>query len=128
SAAPASPAPMIVSTDTQAPKPAVANDSGALTPLPYAMAPGSPFASASPGATGVTIFGYGEANYENYPRNRSQTQADLARAVIGLGYRFDERTRFVSEFEWEHAVTSTDDQGESEVEQFYVERSFTPQL
>ena len=56
------------------------------------------------------------------------TQADLARAVIGFGYRFDERTRFVSEFEWEHAVTSADDQGEAEVEQFYVERSFTPKL
>ena len=106
---------------------AAANDSGAATPLPYAMAPGNPFSGGS-NTPGATIFGYGEANYENYPRNKSQTQADLARAVIGLGYRFDERTRFVSEFEWEHAVTSADDQGESEVEQFYVERSFTPQL
>ncbi|HEY5310311.1 MAG TPA: hypothetical protein VIK97_17485, partial [Casimicrobiaceae bacterium] len=47
---------------------------------------------------------------------------------IGIGHRFDDRTRFVAEFEWEHAVTSADDQGESEVEQFYIERSFTPQL
>ncbi len=58
----------------------------------------------------------------------SRTQADLARAVIGIGYRFDDKTRFVAEFEWEHAVTSADDQGEAEVEQFYVEHSFTPQL
>ena len=108
--------------------PAVANDSGTATPLPYAMAPGSPFANSGSGTTGATIFGYGEINYANYPRNRSQTQADLARAVIGLGYRFDDRTRFVSEFEWEHAITSADDSGESEVEQFYIERSFTPQL
>jgi hypothetical protein len=92
------------------------------------MAPGSPFAGTGVGATGVSIFGYGEINYTNYPRDRPQTQADLARAVIGVGYRFDDRTRFVSEFEWEHAVTSADDQGESEVEQFYIERSFTPQL
>ena len=63
------------------------------------------------GTTGATIFGYGEINYANYPRNRSQTQADLARAVIGFGYRFDDRTRFVSEFEWEHAITSADDSG-----------------
>jgi hypothetical protein len=108
--------------------PAGANDSGATTPLPYAMAPGNPFATLPGNAPAAAIFGYGEINYENYPRNKSQTQADLARAVIGFGYRFDERTRFVSEFEWEHAVTSAGDQGESEVEQFYVERSFTPQL
>ena len=108
--------------------PAAANDAGARTPLPDAMAPGNPFSTLPSDAPAATIFGYGEVNYENYPRNKSQTQADLARAVIGFGYRFDERTRFVSEFEWEHAVTSADDQGESEVEQFYVERSFTPQL
>ena len=108
---------------------AATNDTGAATPLPYTMAPGSPFASnAGQEGPATTFFGYGELNYQNYPRNRSQTQADLARAVIGLGHRFDDKTRFVSEFEWEHAVTSADDQGESEVEQFYVERSFTPQL
>ena len=44
-------------------------------------------------------------------RDRSRTEADLARAVIGFGYRFDDRTRFVGEFEWEHAVTSAEDQG-----------------
>jgi len=108
-------------------KPAVANDTGAQTPLPFAMAPGSPFANAPADAPATTFFGYGELNYANYPRDKSQTQADLARAVIGMGHRFDDRTRFVAEFEWEHAVTSADDQGESEVEQFYIERSFTPQ-
>ena len=109
-------------------KSAAINDSGALTPLPYAMAPGSPFGKVSPDAPATTIFGYGEINYQNYPDNKSQTQADLARAVFGIGHRFDENTRFVSEFEFEHAVTSADDSGEVEVEQFYVERSFTPNL
>ena len=122
-----SPTPVAAGAGTTNLKPAVANDSGAQTPLPFAMAPGSPFATAT-GGTGLSFFGYGEINYANYPRNRSQTQADLARAVIGVGYRFDDKTRFVSEFEWEHAVTSADDQGESEVEQFYIERSFTPQI
>jgi hypothetical protein len=122
-----SPAPVATAIGTTNLKPAVANDSGVQTPLPFAMAPGSPFATTT-GGTGLSFFGYGEINYANYPRNRSQTQADLARAVIGVGYRFDDRTRFVSEFEWEHAVTSADDQGESEVEQFYIERSFTPQI
>lgn len=107
---------------------AATNDSGALTPLPYAMAPGSPFAGSPPDGPATTVFGYGEINYANYPNNRAQTQADLARAVIGIGHRFDDKTRFVGEFEWEHAVTSADDQGEAAVEQFYVERSFTPQL
>lgn len=117
-----------VATPAPAAKPAVANDTGAGTPLPYAMAPGSPFANSASDSPATTIFGYGELNYQNYTRNHSQTQADLARAVIGLGHQFDERTRFVSEFEWEHAVTSANDHGESEVEQFYVERSFTPKL
>ena len=117
-----------IGTRTAATGAAEANDTGARTPLPYAMAPGSPFAGTSPNSPATTLFGYGEVNYENYPRNKSQTQADLARAVIGIGHRFDDKTRFVAEFEWEHAVTSADDQGESEVEQFYIERSFTPQL
>lgn len=121
-------APTPGTTPTAATGPAAANDNGARTPLPHAMAPGSPFAGSAPEAPATTLFGYGEVNYENYPRNKSQTQADLARAVIGIGHRFDERTRFVAEFEWEHAITSADDQGESEVEQFYVERSFTPHL
>jgi hypothetical protein len=107
---------------------AAMNDSGARTPLTYAMAPGSPFAATPPDAPATTVFGYGEINYANYPKNKSQTQADLARAVIGIGHRFDDRTRFVGEFEWEHAVTSAADQGEAAVEQFYIERSFTPQL
>ena len=107
---------------------AAVNDSGALTPLPYAMAPGSPFATVSPDAPATTIFGYGEINYQNYPGDKSRTQADLARAVIGIGHRFDENTRFVSEYEFEHAVTSAKDSGETAVEQFYVERSFKPNL
>jgi hypothetical protein len=41
--------------------------------------------------------------------------------VFGIGYRFDERTRFVSEFEVEHAIASADDEGEFEVEQFYID-------
>ena len=47
---------------------------------------------------------------------------DLARAVFGIGYQFDDRTEFNSEYEVEHAVASADDVGEFEVEQFYVDR------
>ena len=54
--------------------------------------------------------------------------ADLARFVLGASYRFDERTRLVSELEIEHAVSSAEDAGEVEVEQAYIERAITDQL
>jgi hypothetical protein len=52
----------------------------------------------------------------------SRAEADLARAVFGIGYSFDSKTEFNSEFEVEHAVSSASDVGEFEVEQFYVDR------
>jgi len=48
--------------------------------------------------------------------------------VFGLGYSFDERTEFNSEYEVEHAVASGSDPGEFEVEQFYVDRAFSEAL
>jgi len=60
--------------------------------------------------------------YINPVNDRSQTTMDLARAVFGIGYRFDDRTEFNSEYEVEHAVSSASDVGEFEVEQFYVDR------
>ena len=60
--------------------------------------------------------------YTDPVNDRSQTQFDLARAVFGIGYRFDDRTEFNSEYEVEHAVSSAEDVGEFEVEQFYVDR------
>ena len=56
----------------------------------------------------------------------ADTQFDLARAVFGIGYRFDDRTVFNSEYEVEHAVASAGDKGEFEVEQFYVDHQLTP--
>ncbi|TLY60210.1 MAG: hypothetical protein E6K52_10650 [Gammaproteobacteria bacterium] len=55
------------------------------------------------------------------PATAVTTTADLARFVLGAGYRFDERTRFVSELELEHAVSSATDAGEVELEQAYIE-------
>ncbi|MBC7436549.1 MAG: hypothetical protein H7332_10830, partial [Bdellovibrionales bacterium] len=57
-----------------------------------------------PGGPSTIIGGYGEINYNRYTRNLTATQADLRRVVIGLQHRFDEKTKFVGEFEWEHAV------------------------
>ncbi len=76
----------------------------------------------------TTIFGYGEINY-NRPRNNSaDTQLDVRRAIIGFGHRFDERTRFAMELEFEHAVTSATDKGEVAVEQVYIDHAFKPGL
>src|SRR5579862_5237682 len=75
----------------------------------------------------LNLWGYGEIYYTHPTTNnqgRSGTQVDLARAVLGVGYKFNDDTRFNSEFEVEHAVTSADDPGEYEVEQFYVEHRF----
>ena len=76
----------------------------------------------------TTIFGYGEINY-NRPRNSSaDTQLDVRRAIVGFGHRFDERTRFAMELEFEHAVTSATDSGEVAVEQVYIDHAFKPGL
>jgi hypothetical protein len=89
----------------------------------------SPAATAQPGTTGPGLFGtglrlwgYGEVYYTDPTSDRSQAQFDLARAVFGIGYQFDPRTEFNSEYEVEHAVASATDVGEFEVEQFYVDR------
>jgi len=91
-----------------------------------AAAPVASTASAQGAAAGpaTVLTGYGEINYNRPTKDASQAQADVRRAVIGIQHRFDDKTKFVGEFEWEHAVTSADDQGESEVEQAYVEHEF----
>ena len=83
-------------------------------------------AAASAPATGpnTILSGYGEINYNRPSKNAAGAQTDLRRAVIAIQHRFDEKTKMVSEFEWEHGVVSADDRGESEVEQLYIERQF----
>lgn len=99
---------------------------------PGAAAAAAPAVSTSVGALGsnLRLWGYGEVYYAD-PVNQgsqgvnqsSQATMDLARAVVGVGYRFDELTEFNSEYEMEHAVSSASDVGEFEVEQFTVDRS-----
>jgi hypothetical protein len=78
--------------------------------------------------TETTLYGYGEIAYSRPIHSSSDTQADLARAVLGWAHRFDERTRMAAELEVEHAVASAEDKGEVEIEQFYAERQFTDRL
>ncbi|KAF3996360.1 hypothetical protein [Glaciimonas immobilis] len=83
-------------------------------------------ASASPMSLGpnTVLSSYGEVNYSRPSKDASRSKADVARAVIGITHRFDEKTKMVAEFEWEHAVTSATDKGETAVEQLYIEREF----
>jgi len=74
----------------------------------------------------LSLWGYGEIYYTHPTHFPQDTQFDLARAVFGIGYRFDDRTVFNSEFEVEHAVASAGDVGEFEVEQFYVDHQLAP--
>jgi Phosphate-selective porin O and P len=87
--------------------------------------PEAPMGASGPLATlaqNIKLWGYGEVYYMNPIHDRERAQADLARAVFGIGYSFDSRTEFNSEYEVEHAVSSASDPGEFEVEQFYVDR------
>ena len=87
--------------------------------------PEAPMGASGPLATlaqNIKLWGYGEVYYMNPVHDRERAQADLARAVFGIGYSFDSRTEFNSEYEVEHAVSSASDPGEFEVEQFYVDR------
>jgi hypothetical protein len=76
----------------------------------------------------TTLTSYGEIAYSRPRNDVNATNADLVRAVIGFNHNFDTKMRVVGEFEWEHAVTSADDPGETAVEQLYVERQFTDQV
>ncbi|HEY7639299.1 MAG TPA: hypothetical protein VH814_06210 [Steroidobacteraceae bacterium] len=80
---------------------------------------------AVPDQNKVNWFGYGELNYSRPTDDSSGTTADVGRFVLGASYRFDDRTRFISELEVEHAVSSADDAGEVEVEQAWIERELS---
>lgn len=68
------------------------------------------------------IGGYGELHYNNLDVNgQDKRELDLHRWVIFFGHDFNERTRFISEFEIEHILASAGSRGAVELEQAYVE-------
>jgi len=84
-------------------------------------------------ASKTTIGGYGELHYNNLETGAGDDikEIDLHRFVLYFGHEFNERTRFVSEFEIEHGGVQADGStldGEVEVEQAYVEFDINDQL
>lgn len=91
-----------------------------------------PAASKVYGKKGVSIGGYGEFLYQNFSGSRQdgepsglRNQADLVRAVLYFGYKFDDRWVLNTELEAEHAVTASDKGGEVEVEFAYLDYLFS---
>jgi hypothetical protein len=89
-------------------------------PSPYSLDYGSMLDRSTGLANGGTnVIGYGEMSYSKF-RQSGDATADLARFVFGFNHRFDERLTFHSEIEIEHAVVSSEDQGEGEIEQAWI--------
>lgn len=80
---------------------------------------------------GLAIGGYGEVLYENFAEQRENgtpsgavDQLDALRAILYVGYKFNDRLLFNSELEWEHGTTGT--VGETSIEFAYVDYLLTP--
>jgi len=65
--------------------------------------------------------GYGEVHYGNTDKGNS---IDAHRFVLFNGYDFNDKTRFYSELEVEHAFSGDGAPGEVEVEQAFIEHKF----
>jgi hypothetical protein len=94
-----------------------------------------PAAAKVYGKKGVSIGGYGEFLYQNFAGSRQdgtpsglRNEADLLRAVLYFGYKFDDRWILNSELEVEHAVSASDKGGEVEVEFAYLDYLFSKSL
>ena len=61
---------------------------------------------------GLSIGGYGEITYNNIEGSSTPAEIDVQRLVMLFAYKFDDRTSFVTEIEFEH------------VKEVYVEQAF----
>lgn len=93
----------------------------------YAPAASKVYRSA---ASKVSIGGYGELNYLNFSKRRqdagpggARSRADALRAVLYVGYKFNDWILYNSEFEFEHAGSGegAETRGEISVEQAYLD-------
>ena len=78
----------------------------------------------------TTIGGYGELHYNTLRDQKGQShkdQMDFHRFVLFINHEYNDRLRFVSELELEHALTGGDGgtPGEVELEQAYIQYDLT---
>lgn len=77
-------------------------------------------------AAKTAIGGYGELVF--YTDFANENVVDLQRVVLFFGHNFSNVWRFYSEFEVEHAVASSDDVGEFEIEQAFIDGVFSKRI
>lgn len=82
---------------------------------------------------GVSIGGYGEVLYENFDGSREDDapsgetdRFDALRAIVYLGYKFNDKFLFNSEIEFEHG--STEDGGSVSLEFGYLDYRISPRF
>lgn len=72
----------------------------------------------------ITLGGYGELHYNALSGSggaKDKREVDFHRFVLTFGKEFNDRVRFFSEFELEHAIAGEGQSGEIELEQAYVD-------
>jgi hypothetical protein len=75
-------------------------------------------------ASATTLGGYGELHFnmwEDQASDKEKNEVDFHRFVLFLDHEFNDRLRFTSELEIEHALSGDGQPGEVELEQAYVE-------
>jgi hypothetical protein len=84
---------------------------------------------------GLSIGGYGEMLYESPDssddsgaRSGENDQIDFLRAILYVGYKFNDAWLFNSEIEFEHAKVGEGAGGEAAVEFAYIDRLIQPQV
>jgi hypothetical protein len=97
----------------------------ALTALPRESAIENPLGRSS-AIVGSAFGGYGELTYNN--ASNADAVIDMRRFVLFFGHDFTEHLRFYSEVEVEHAIASSSDAGEMEIEQAYLDGLFSKRL
>jgi len=69
----------------------------------------------------TTVGGYGELHYNNVRDSNGDRKIDFHRFVLFFNHEFNDRIRFFSELEIEHALAGDGKPGEVEVEQAFIQ-------
>jgi Phosphate-selective porin O and P len=83
-------------------------------------------------ADNTTVGGYGELHYNNFSgdvpvgQTRAKDEIDFHRFVLFFGHRFNDWISFKSELELEHS--NTENEGQVELEQAYLDFNFSEKL